>query len=176
MGLKTVLTAMAAGIVPLLAACEDGPAVVSNFVKNDKILESSLTYAGAKGPVLAEIHGNPFAVSPGLLSETVYREMSASIGGRKFAYTGDPSAAPAPDLRIILLFGAANTVSGDRLCEGPLPTPAVSPDKLTVRAVVCQRGDLLSDAEGWARKVTGPDDPRFKRLIFDLTRALLQMN
>lgn len=174
MGWKDALKAVAAGLVPLLSACEDGPAVVSNYDKAESLIQSTVTYANSKGPVLAEIHGNPFAIPPETLGTLVRGQMSAAIGGIKIKYTGEASETPQPGTRIIVLFGAPNTVSGHRLCSEPLPPPAVSPDKLTVRGVLCSEGELLSDAEGWARRITGPDDPRFRRLIFDLTRMLLK--
>lgn len=174
MGLKDMLKAAAAAVVPLISACEDGPQVVSNFDRGGSMIESMVAYASAKGPMLALVRGNPFGGSEADLANTVRTRMTESVGERIIRYTADENEAPHPNIRILILFGAPGTANGHRLCEGKIPTLAVNPDKITIRGVLCADGELLSDAEGWSRKVDGPDDQRFERLLFDLTRALLK--
>lgn len=164
---------LAAGIAPIVAACENGPAVVGNYDKGQALIHSTLTHAGKDGPILAEVFGNPFGMEPAAFGSLVRDRLPDGVMGRVLTFTGNENQAPSPNIRIAVVFGALTNVPGRRLCEGNPPELTFNPDKLTVRAVLCADGELLSDAEGWARNLEGPNDRRFRRLLGDLARALL---
>lgn len=165
---------LAAGLAPLIAACEDGPSVVSNFNKEASLIQSVLTHASTGGPVLAEIHGNPWGLEEPAFARIVLDRFSEAIQGKVITYTTLEREAPHPNIRVIVVFNALEALPGHRLCEGRMPEVQFNPVKMTVRAVLCADGDLVSDAEGVARNLEGPNDRRFRRLVGDLARALLR--
>ncbi|MEO5337559.1 MAG: hypothetical protein H7841_11790 [Magnetospirillum sp. WYHS-4] len=169
-----VLRWLAAGLAPLLSACENGPSVVSNFSKGQALIDSVLTYASKDGPILAQVLGNPFGMEEPLFGNLVRDRLPDGVMGRVVTFTGRESEAPHPNIRVIVMFGGLTAMPAHRLCDGRHPELSFNPDKLTVRAVLCADGDPLSDAEGWARNIQGPNDRPFRRLLGDMSRALLQ--
>ena len=174
MSLKNILKACASALPLFLAGCDDGPAVVSNFNKGGGIVWSSMVAASKDGPVLVEVHGNPFGGGREIFEKTVLDVMSGAIQQRQFTYTTQKEAAPTPNIKITVLFGAPISLNGNRICEGDRPEPKYDLEKITVRAVLCSRDELLSDSEGWVKKVVGPEEKRFKTLIGDITRRLIE--
>lgn len=170
--IKGAMPALAA----LLSACgdTDGPAVVKNYDRGE-IVESLFFSASRAGPVLAHVHGNPFGIDDRALADTVHKVMADAVVGRPMRFTDDPAAVEQPNNHVIVVFGAPINQSGDKLCAGVLPEvqAAREPGRIDVRAVFCGDGELLADAEGWAKRIEGIDDPRFQRLIFDLSTQLL---
>jgi len=175
MSLKNILKACVSAVPLFLAGCDEGPAVVSNFVKGGGIVWSSMVDAGKKGPVLVEIHGNPFGGGQEVFEKTILNVMGGAIQQRVFQYTTNKNDAPSPNTKITVLFGAPISLNGNRICEGDRPEPKYDLEKITVRAVLCARDELLSDAEGWVKNVTSPDEERFKILLGDVTRRLVEL-
>ena len=50
-------------------------------------------------------------------------------------------------------------------------TPA-SDGRIAVQAALCRGGGLLTRADGVASGVTGPNDPKFRELMFQVSRKL----
>jgi hypothetical protein len=121
------------------------------------------------------VHGNPFAIDDGALADLVHGVMAEAIIGRPMRFTDDAGAVEQPNNHVIVVFGAPKTLSGHKLCEGllPEPQPPAEPGRVEVRAVFCGDGELLADAQGWAKRIEGAADPRFRRLIFDLATRLI---
>ena len=177
MSFKKLAALGAALFSPLLSACDsgNGPAVVNTFDRGG--VWEHVIYAGKSGPILVDIHGNPFGIADEMLADNVLLHMTNAISRRVLHYTANEAEAQAPGIKVVLLFGADKTANANRICQGKLPS--VQPgegDKIDVRAVFCSDDQLMSDVEGWIKGVTGPDDKRFKVLIGDVTRQLFRTN
>ena len=176
MGFGKLLKGLVPAVAAVLAGCgdTDGPAVVKNFDRGD-IVESLFFSASRKGAVLAHVHGNPFGANDRVLAQTVHGVMAEAMIGRIVRFTDDVAAVEQPNNHVIIVFGAPLNQNGNKLCAGVLPeTLAPSePGRVDVRAVFCGDGELLADVEGWAKRIEGTDDPRFHRLMFDMTTKLL---
>ncbi|MCW9033407.1 MAG: hypothetical protein OQJ97_04240 [Rhodospirillales bacterium] len=173
MSLKSMFKACVSAIPLVLSGCSDGPTVISNFNKGPTIIWDLAVSANLKGPILVEVHGNPFGGGESHLKSVILKDMTDSIEKRKFTYTLEKSKAPSPDFKVTILFGAPNNLNANRVCEGERPEPNYDLEKITVRAVLCSRNDLLSDVEGWVKNVESPDDISFKTLIEIVTRELI---
>lgn len=170
---KLLASSAAVGLLLFAAACDDFSAVVTNYHRG-AIVWSSAIDRGAKGPLLAQVGGDPFGMGAVAFGHLVRGRMAAAVQSRRFTYTGDEAAAAHPAFRIIVLFGAPSSANAGRICAGGLPALAPDLGVLHVRAVICDRDELLADAEGTSKQVENPGQERFKTLIGDLTRALLK--
>ena len=83
-----------------------------------------------------------------------------------------------PPFRVVLLFGAPGNVGGAEACKhgntvpvvnGPLPRGSV----VTVQGAVCYNDEYVTEAVGEVTNVSGPDDPRFKEMIHELSASLM---
>ncbi len=172
MGLRKLFAAAASAATAALGACEEGPAVVSNYDRGP-LVWSVLVDASKNGPMLARVHGNPFSLPDADLAALIHERMAKAIGERKIRYTSDPGEAPRPGARVAIVFGAPKDMNGDRFCQGRAPELAPEPERITVRALFCSEENLLSDAQGWVKDVAEPTDKRFAILISSLTHTLL---
>lgn len=87
-------------------------------------------------------------------------------------------ADPLPPFRIVLLFGAPYTASGREACRSERSVPVVRTalppgSTITVQGAVCLEDSFVTEAEGWVENVSGPDDPRFRALISQLSDSLM---
>lgn len=85
---------------------------------------------------------------------------------------------PPPPFRVVLLFGTPYTVSGREACRhertAPVVYTALPPGStITVQGAVCLEDSFITEAEGWVSNVSGPDDPRFRALISQLSDSLM---
>ncbi|MCW8836274.1 MAG: hypothetical protein OQJ99_07920 [Rhodospirillales bacterium] len=173
-GILGRLAAIAAAIVPA-AGCDQGPMVAQLFYVGP-IVESVMVDATRNGPMMALVYGAPF---PGREPETragVMAGLSKAVKGRIVSFEERVEMVANPDVRVIVVFGAPKNLNGERLCRGEMPELTVEADWTTVRAVFCTGDRRLSDAEGRAEGLSGPDDPRFKSLMHDLGVALFVEN
>lgn len=176
MGFGKLLKGLVPAAAALLAGCgdTDGPSVVKTFDRGD-VVESMFFSASRKEWVLAHVHGDPFGRGAADLETNVHTAMADAMKGRIVRFTSDASAVEQPQNHIIVVFGAPVNQNGDKLCSGVLPQTQAPTEqgRVDVRAVFCADGERLADAEGFAKRIDGADDPRFHRLMYDLAYQLI---
>ncbi|MBC7952037.1 MAG: hypothetical protein H7Z12_09510 [Rhodospirillaceae bacterium] len=169
--LKRLFSLGAAGMAALVSGCGDGPATVAGTWRSPAAW-SSMIYATSKGPMLIEVHGDPFGLDAAGFRSQLAQVMTNQIMGRATAFTADPEAAPQPRYRVVLAFNAPDTADARHLCEGRIATAIAPSEKVTVLGAFCDGGTLLASVRGWVVKVDGPDDKRFRQLISQVVRDL----
>lgn len=168
--LKRLVSVGAAVIATLTSACEDGPATVPGGWRSAAVW-SSMVHASAAGPLWLDIHGRPFATAEGF-GDGVAAAMTNQLVGRQLAFAVRREQAEKPDFRVVLAFNPPANADPRDLCAGTVATAAETGDKITVLAAFCDKSGLLSSVQGWVAKVSGPDDPRFRRLLGQVVRDL----
>ena len=170
-----LLGAGSLGAVALLAAalglagCAD-TAIVHYSYYNSAYTPGHVDLAAASGQSLAVIRDNPFP------EDVDNRGVVAAMQGRNFGPKMYFAQVQRPDdkygYKVILDFGSKGG-SYDECMRPPSP-PAHTPAKgeISVFAVFCVGNLLLTDALGSISGASGPDDPRFQRLIGDIMVAL----
>lgn len=172
--LKRLLSLGAVALAGLTAACEDGPATMAGTWRSPAAW-STMVHAAAKGSVLVEIYGQPFAVARPDFTAQVAESLSGQVIGRVVRFTDDRDQAPEPRIRLVLAFNSPETLDAESLCgDGAIPTAAEPREKVTVVAAFCHGGRLLASARGWVAKVDGPGDKRFRQMMGQLARELFQ--
>jgi hypothetical protein len=169
--LKRLLSLGAATVTALISACEDGPATVAGTWRSPATW-STMVYASSAGPLLVEIHGDPFRLPPAEFRAQVAAAMTNQVMGRPMALTADAQAAPHPQFRVVLAFNPPDNADASQLCEGRVATATEGREKITVLAAFCDRDRPLASVRGWVAKVDGPTDKRFRRLLGQLMREL----
>lgn len=173
--LKRLISLGSAAMAALVSGCGDGPATVGGTWRSPAAW-SSLIYATSAGPMLIEVHGDPFGEPPAQFRARVAEAMTNQIIGRPTAFTDDPQAAPQPRYRVVLAFNAPDSADARQLCEGPVattPQPGAQPgQRVTVLGGFCDGTTLLASVKGWVAKVDGSDDRRFRQLLGQAVRDL----
>jgi hypothetical protein len=123
-------------------------------------------HGGRKLPTL--VAGNPFGAPQSAVVEAVAEAMS---GGRP---TDQVVAARAP-MRVLMLFNAT-TRTGPRICDRsqPLPLADIGPrgGAVDLVATYCRGDAPQTQVWGSIDGVKGPDDPRFRDFIKQVTVSL----
>lgn len=171
--MKKLLSLGAAALAALVGGCGDGPSTVPGGYRNPATW-STFFAATSSGPLLLEVHGDPFGASAAELRSQVAKAMSAAIPARPFAMTADPQAASLPKVKVVVALGAPANLDAAELCAGRAVTAAARADggRIEVMAAFCHGGSLLSWVRGWVAKVDGPQDARFARLMGQVMREL----
>lgn len=173
--MKKLLSLGAAALAALVGGCGDGPSTVPGGYRNAATW-STFFAATSSGPLLLEVHGDPFGDPAAELRARVARAMSAAIPARPFAMTTDAQAAPAPKVRVVVALGAPPSLDAAELCGGKVVTAAAGAGagggRVELLAAFCDGGSLLSSVRGWVAKVDGSDDARFARLLGQVMREL----
>ena len=168
-----------------LCGCADGSLIHHNYY-NSAYEPGHIALAAANNPSLAVIRNDPFP------QDRDNEGVLAAMQGRNLGPRMYFSQAPRPDdkygYKVILSFNGAPAAEGSYAsgyglgygnysyqCQaGPTPAAATAPagGEISVDAVFCVGNLMLTDASGSIGGATGPDDPRFQRLIGDIMVAL----
>lgn len=167
---KRLATLGAAALTALTSGCGDGPATVAGW--RSPAAWSSMVYATSDGPMLIQVHGNPFNDDQPGFRRHLAAAMTNQIIGRTIAFTPDHAAAPRPQFRVVLAFNPPADLDARQLCGGPVAVSAQSGGRITIMGAFCDTSSLLASVKGWVNDVADADDPRFRRLMGQVTRDL----
>jgi hypothetical protein len=154
-----------------LCGCADTSVVYHSYY-NSAYTPSHVQLAASSGTSVAVIRNDPFPAdrdNAGVL---------AAMQGRTFGWPRMYfSQTPRPDdkygYKVILDFGSSG-YSATYQCkaEPTAPSSVRREGPIAVSAAFCIGDRLLTDAAGSIGEATGPEDPRFYRLIGDIMVAL----
>ncbi len=159
------------GVVLFALFYERGPTITKGYEAGD-VARSAWDFAGAHGPVLAVIHGNPFAGDEQAFQRKVLDLLDRATAQRVTRYTTDPAQAVQPKTRVVLIFDAPAGADGNAICAGRIPATAPG-DKVMLRMLLCSEDRLLSDVGGHIARGEDLDHPRFADLISLSLRTLI---
>ena len=170
--MRKILSLGAAALAALVSGCGDGPSTVPGGYRSAATW-STFFSATASGPMLLEVHGDPFGSFADDLRERIAGAMAGAIPSRPFTLTLDPGAAGNPKVRVVVALGAPPSLDAAELCAGRIPAAApAAAGRVELLAALCDGGALLSSVRGWVGKVDGAGDARFARLLGQVMREL----
>jgi hypothetical protein len=153
----------------VLGGCTD-TSIIHNSYYNSAYTPGHVDLAAASGQSLAVIRNNPFPEDRD--NRGVVAAMQARNLGPKMYFAQVQRPDDRYGYKVILDFGGSRSNYGQ--CATP-PTRAATTKTtgpISVLASFCIGDLLLTDATGSISAATGPDDPRFQRLIGDIMVAL----
>ncbi|MBT7954031.1 MAG: hypothetical protein HN731_02485 [Rhodospirillaceae bacterium] len=156
----------------LLTACDDTSNVTPGFTRGE-IARSAVIRANSKGPILIEIFGDPFGMRDSVLAEKIIAALDGHFASPVLRFTTDDDEAYTPNVRYRIAFGWPVSADAKELCDKDIPDISPKLEKITVAGALCFDKERLIDAEGWVKGVKTPDDLKFKTLMSDLARNIL---
>ena len=131
------------------------------------------SYAARRGEMQLDVQGNPFSMIPEQFADRVAAEMKGATRGPEVKFSTVPSGEGSAPYRVVMLFNGPNSAYGNAACAGN--AMAMSPDgkKLRLVTTFCNGDFALTESEGWAYNVTGPDDAKFRELVRQVALSLI---
>lgn len=155
-----------------IAAC--GSVIVQEPVFTQVYYDGAFEYAASKGELHTEIDGNPLGLPKNRFDALVTATMKGANFGPEVTYTTGRSERTLKPFKVVMLFNAPPSASAIEACaenRKPLSAGDMS-GGVSLLSVFCQWGRVLSEAEGTVSGMRGPDDPRFRDLVRQVTASL----
>jgi len=159
----------------LLAGC-GGAATTYGFYAEPRYSSGELGFVSRQGPVPVEVRGNPFSVPDARLAAAVADAMQGRNFGPPLAFTDRPPGERPYDYRVVMAFDQPPQASFDLCAAAAPPEPATQGGPLHAKAAFCLGRYRYTEIQGSIPAASGPDDPRFRTLIAQLTIELLPAN
>ncbi len=168
------LTSLGAALAAIVTAagCAGGPTVYWDNVTSG-YWPGIVNYSAARGGMLAEVVGNPFAAPKSDLDAAVLETARDSHFGPPLPFfTQAPEGYNLP-YKVVFVMNPVPGTGGFAVCRGEAQTRPRGPSEPDrVYATLCSGNVNLSSASGGVAGPLGPRDPAFLGLIADLTFAL----
>ncbi len=116
------------------------------------------------------MEGEPFpGIPPAEVKRALLPVMQAAKPRPNLTFTYAPPPEPTrPDYRLVLVFDAANDLTGTAVCAGQVRhKPPIASRPFNVFAVYCRNDLALSFTTAWT-EATNPNDPRVQTLFAQL--------
>ncbi len=101
--------------------------------------------------------------------------IQGSLDEKLFKFTAEAKNASVANISFRIAFGYPKSEQNDRLCGDHIPQLIQEKKNITAVAALCDDGEVVFEASGWAKGVNTPDDYFFRSLVTDLTRAVLDL-
>lgn len=159
----------------LLAGCGGGGTVLYEPMRTAAVgVPAEFAYAVRSGAMPTQILGNPFGVPQARLDAAVLAAMKDASRSPPVTFVADAGARPDGLYKVVVVFGAAPPGVNDAVClDPPQAWPAAAAGPVSVAAAFCRGPQLMSQATGVAAGPVAVDDAAFRRLIRDVTYAMI---
>ena len=155
----------------VLAAC-GGSDVSVGPVGDSFAAREALSRALEKGPVRAQIFGDPYGLDPARQDVLVTSAIGNGVQGIKARFSADPGLYSSDQPRLVVILNPNADPPTSRACSGAEQIRTTSAtDELKLLAAFCE-GDSLINAARADGTVLGPADQRLKRLLWQLGGVL----
>ncbi len=155
------------------SACSSSGVVLSPTSYYGAYTPTVLNYSATSGGMLVEVVGNPFDAPKDDLVRSITGAMTGSHFGPQVDFVTTPPEGFRSPYRIVLVFDSTQGYTQYKLCA---QTETIQPgvgDTVKVHAALCAAEKPLTGVTGRVGEVTGPDDPKFRHLISQITTNLL---
>jgi len=159
-----------------VAACQNS--YYGGITREPVYSPAEFQYAAGGKPLHTAIHGNPFGLPSEQVAAAILAAMQAAGSSFDTALVRPPhftlAVGARPNYAVRVVLNPADSLQADQICspEGEIEEDGTARSEARVRMAFCRGPYLLSTSYGRIRGVGDPADPRFQRLIHDLTREL----
>jgi hypothetical protein len=160
-----------------LAACarSDGIATVSS-INNDLFDSNDMSRELSSKDTIVHVRGSAFGLDQSALERTVVSNMQGAAWGPQPRLTPTPGSNVGQMWSFVMMVNGPLNVTAAALCRDPSQAPALTqePPSGEFRLVggLCRFDKNMTEVTGRVQGVTGPDDPRVRRLIVAATQEL----
>lgn len=152
------------GLLAALAAC--GPDVKLGPTGDSADARERLVTALEKGPVRAQIFGDPYGLDPARQDLLIAGAIGEGVQGVSARFTADPGLYGADQPRLVVILNPVFEPAASATCSRPEQVrTAPATDDLVLIAAFCDRESPINTARAEGT-VSGPSDQRLKRLLW----------
>lgn len=160
------------GVVLAVSACAD-LVIVQEPVFQQIFTDGDTEYAMRNGVMETRVYGDPFPGGATGIEGSVMRIMKGANRGPEVEFVAQPSGDGSEPYHVVMVFNAPRDVSAESICaDGAGIASAPEDGALTLLSGFCIGDDLLATASGSVSGVSGPDDPKFRSLVRQVTYSL----
>ncbi|MGI9436541.1 MAG: hypothetical protein ACR2Q4_17225 [Geminicoccaceae bacterium] len=147
-----------------LAAC--APETKVGPIGDSAAARDVLASALEKGPVRAQIFGDPYGLDPARQDVLITSAVADGVQGLKARFSADPTAYGARQPRLVVILNPSTDPPSARACQSPEQIrTAPAQGELVLLAAFCQGDDVINAARA-VSEVSGPTDQRLKRMLW----------
>lgn len=154
-------------------ACTSTDVVLSPTNYYGAYTPTVLNNAATTGGMLVEVLGNPFDAP----MDDLEREITGAMDGSHFGPHVDFVTTPPEDFRspyrIVMVFDSERGYTLQKLCGQTKSITPAATDSVRVHTALCAAEKPLTGLTGWVAEAQSPEDPKFRRLIAQITTNLL---
>lgn len=160
-----------------IAACGQNAATVYNSrIYHDRWQDFFSSNDGQE--YLAVIWGTPFEGRKGETETVVLDAVAVAFNRPGYRFLTNPSSLDPLAPRLAIMLNPANAPQGapcgDFATATPVTRPIASGGDIEIHAALCRGITPLTRAQGRAGGLTGPDDARFRDLVYQVANKVFQ--
>jgi hypothetical protein len=154
-----------------LAGCAGAPTVYNARIYHDRWQD--FFYGGGTPEYRAVVWGNPFDTPKAATEAVVIASIERAYNNARASFSTSPELVNPLVPYVSMVFNA-NRISSGAPCGNldvlrPVPAPS---GNVRLLAALCRAGTTLTAAQGFVDGVSGPDDPRFRQLVYQIAIKL----
>lgn len=157
----------------LLVGCGGTPTVYDSRIYHDSWPD--FFNGGTQSEYLAVVWGNPFDAAQERTDAVVLKSVDQAFNRSGSTFSTNPSDVDPLVPYVAVVFNAEAKSSGLPCSDLTALQPSrADRGNVRVHAALCRAGSPLTGARGHVADVTGPDDPRFKDLMYQVAVELFR--
>lgn len=155
------------------AACTSTDVVLSPTSFYATYTPTVLSNAATTGGMLVEVVGNPFDAPKAELEQSITGAMTGSHFGPHVDFVTTPPEDFRSPYRIVMVFDSERNYTQQKLCSQTASITPAATESVKVHTALCAAEKPLTGVSGRVADVTGPEDPKFRQMISQITVNLL---
>ena len=155
------------------ASCTPTDVVLSPTTFYGTYTPTVLNNAATTGGMLVEVVGNPFDAPKADLERSITGAMAGSHFGPRVDFVTTPPEDFRSPYRIVMVFDSEQGYTVLKLCSQTDSITPAATESVRVHTALCAAEKPLTGVSGRVADVTGPQDPKFRRMISQITTNLL---
>lgn len=170
--MKSIVPAVLASLTLTVAGCDSVRVIEPGDGQN--YYDGAFEYATQGGEIDTIVLGSPFGPAASNVPALTTDHMKGATRGRVVTFAPVDWSTPGDAFRVVVLFNGAPPFTADDVCSNGTDIGTNSADASTpMFAAFCQGAHLISFAHGAVGNLKGPDDPRFRDLVRQVTLAMI---
>ncbi len=161
-----------AALLLVVAGCGD-MVRVSDPVQSQQYVVEDFQQANVNQKIRTQVYENSFEISQDRFAAAVFHHMKGANLGRPTTFTPTPGDNGSGAFHVVMIFDPPRGTDPEAVCGRDLRVSSTRAGPgVFLMSAFCWGDKLLSTADGDVGAANGPDDPRFRSLIRQVTLAL----